>query len=57
MTDRTELRRLLERATPGPWHACDRARKRDWQFNSAIRSDDRRLCRECRIKAGWTVEW
>ena len=24
MTDRTELRRLLERATPGPWHAWDR---------------------------------
>ena len=23
----------------------------------AIRGDDRRLCRDCRIKAGWTVEW
>ena len=23
----------------------------------AVRGDDRRLCRECRIKAGWTVEW
>lgn len=27
------------------------------EFNPAIRGDDRRLCRECRIKAGWTVEW
>ena len=24
MTNRTELRRLLEMATPGPWHAWDR---------------------------------
>ena len=24
MTDRTELRRLLDEATPGPWHAWDR---------------------------------
>lgn len=22
-----------------------------------LAGDDRRLCRECRIKAGWTVEW
>ena len=28
------------------------------EFNPAIRrTDARRLCRECRIKAGWTVEW
>ena len=27
------------------------------EFNPAIRGDDRRLCRDCRIKAGWTVEW
>lgn len=27
------------------------------EFNPAIRGDDRRLCRECRIKDGWTVEW
>ena len=27
------------------------------EFNPAIRGDARRLCRECRIKAGWTVEW
>ena len=41
---------------------CDRARKRDWQArkraaDKGLRGDDRRLCRECRIKAGWTVEW
>ena len=27
------------------------------EFNPAVRGDARRLCRECRIKAGWTVEW
>ena len=40
----------------GRW-PCPTIRALDTTPDTGGEGDDRRLCRECRIKAGWTVEW
>ena len=46
-------RRIPDVSVDPPIIVCDGCGYR----YTTTRGDDRRLCRECRIKAGWTVEW